>query len=409
MPEHPPLPEGCALGLPMALPFTLGVPAVEAPTNPVMSLVAADNADGILDLGRRGLYEGMRREVTTLTDRFEGETRAVSMRITGATPLHLAVQLCLPDVVAALVLLDPDLVLSRGTVTFDTERRRGTLRRSTIRQSTPEYRQTSAAEMASLYFQKKGSEYETVWELMRNWVPMVEDGFFSGDTSISSRINDFGFEYEKVVNSMISLAHEDWTRTVFSLVEEDSFSLLFRVASLPDMGTAWVNMTNTSMISAPFQLLPLFDFTDRSETLFVCDMNPLHKALVLGHYKAACALLVICPEFVSKKIKIMDDLDAALHFEALPSMIVKLFHCNQDLEARQTCFRILSMAEKQAGLFEPLGLPTIAERIEAAGKDPSMLMSKWRDVALGVPTPALWSARLNHKRKRGMMTRFECE
>jgi hypothetical protein len=389
-PPIPPLPEGCALGLPIPL----GEPAVEAPPNPVMSLVAHGNAHGILELGRRGLYEGMRREVTTLTDRIDGGSGQVTMRILEATPLHLAVQLGAPDVVAALIVLDPSLIHSTVRLFFENGRRQS----SRLSSMKP----ISVAEMAHMYSQRKGDRHEVVLDLIRSWQPLIEDGFFSGDPSIHSRLKVFGFTSELVVNNMVSLAKDEWLRVIFSLVEEDAYHLILRVGTFSNVGFCWEQFTVISLIAMPVQLIPIFNFREDGERIVMCGMNPLHKALVLGKYEAACALVLVCPKLVLGHVQLRDSVDSDRYFKASPSMLVKLFNNERSDQDRQMCFRIMHMAEKDASLFEPLGLPTLAERIAAAGDDPRTLLSRWGAVASTVPCPRLWKARLDRKRVRDL-------
>lgn len=366
------LPRGQVQGIPVFA----GVPAIEVHHNPIMHLVTNGSIDTLLDLGCRNLYSSLPKETRTLVDQMDENAPTQRVFFRNASPLHYAIQQGDIRTSLALLLLDPNLIYT--TAVLD-DGRRFSPRFADTRLVTP-------LKMAQMFMSKNGEHGGYLHFLIFSWQSLIQNGVLAVLPTARARIQYFGHNTPDVIKNMLLLADDDLDTSLLEFIYKNSYNMIFLLAMIPGEFNVQ-NIKGAAEVPLSPVLRPFFPGTGENARVQIEDVNLLHHALLAGRYDAACALLILCPQLISYKVRIMQP---AITFST--SMIVKVFPSKHSEDRRLACFKVMRLAEQDISKLVPLGLPDRRERAAAAGLDVSVLLSRWMQSSAHVDASYIWNA-----------------
>ena len=320
------------------------MPAASVVQDPVLHFTHHEDAHAILELGRRGAYK---KERTTLIDKFYdfGSTKgATILTFTDASPLHLAIKIGNIQVLSALIAVDPELLDTRATLNIDMP--------LNIAQRSQFSATIGPARMAALYLQndkndddQTDSNAELVSELIESWSAMHEAKHLMSELSIDERLALLGYNSETVVICTSALGLDSWVEVLYTLIDQDMYSLILHIGRIPDIDMSSEAYAQPHLAPIPLPLLTVFSNLREGDNLLAVDVNLFQRALLMGRFKAACALAVICPDLLSRKLGIVSPEGTKCCIST--SIMVKLLCKIAPWEENDACFRIPALADWQ--------------------------------------------------------------
>lgn len=364
--------DNCALGIPVGdqrvVDTVVGIVATAVGINTIKWMVLRGNSADVeqtedaehrlLDLGRSEVYAMLPREFFVVTDEIVINRQYRTIQFLDASPLHLAVKKGNINIAMALLLLDPTL-LDKNAFVADGQHH------------------INPVGMAHLYNNHRLELYYSLCV----WKKLIENGFFSKFPTARSRITTLGFHTKTVLTLMRFLGRREWKNAFTKFVKRDMYNAIISLDGAVQNSYNLESISKICTVSVPPALQHLFT----SATITMHRMNLLHFALMTGKYEAAAALLVLHPGMATQKAMI-----AGTDILLSARLFVKWFSIRRSTESRLACFKILTIAEQDIGLLEPLGLATRNERVNAAGIHANALLQQWMLVPVNESIARQW-------------------
>jgi hypothetical protein len=148
-----------------------------------------------------------------------------------------------------------------------------------------------------------------------------------------------------VVVCTTALGLDSWVEVLYTLIDQDMYSLILHIGRIPDIDMSSEAYAQPHLAPIPLPLLTVFSNLREGDNLLAVDVNLFQRALLMGRFKAACALAVICPDLLSRKLGIVSPEGTKCCIST--SIMVKLLCKIAPWEENDACFRIPALADWQ--------------------------------------------------------------
>lgn len=362
--------------------FVRGDAASQINTNePLTHFVRDNNVDGILAIGLCRPYIAEFVTLTMLFLYYEGFSSPTEVIFERACPFVLAI-LNRPTtkILSALIAIYPAFINVQTKVVMklpdgsSTENLLSTFQICQLLLKRGEFEESYGH---SLFYERE--TYSKILESLCEWHYKFNHTSLLYDLSIHGRFNIHRLPTQNIIDIILALTEKDLTQLFLRLAGEDMYELLLYIGNTYIKDLECVELDDDMDYLIPQELAHLFDGYEEDDGYWLIEQNLLQWALARGKMKASAALAVLCPQFM-QPLRALLYTDEGMNNPPVAislSELVRTTPVEMDIMERRVCEMIISAASQDKDCFPALSLPTVAERIDAAGLNPDELFRTW--------------------------------
>ena len=148
---------------------------------------------------------------------------------------------------------------------------------------------------------------QLVSELIEGWSVMRKEKHLMSEMNIDERLALLGYNSETVLICITALGFDSWVEVLCTLIDQDMYNLILYISRIPGMDMSSEAYAQPHLAPIPLPFLSVFTNLRERGNLLVVDVNLFQRALLMGIFMAACALAVICPDLISRKLVLISN------------------------------------------------------------------------------------------------------